>query len=188
MKPLPLNFFRRSALVVARELVGAEIRSAMGGGLTAGLLLEAEAYLGRDDPASHAFRGRRHSGNQSLYGPPGTWYVYRSYGIHWCANLVCGGPEAGSAVLLRGVWLREGLEVARRRRGGVPDRRVADGPGKLCQALGITRELDGFAMAGSDVVVSRSRETANLAISVTPRIGISKAVDWPLRFMMPAPE
>jgi DNA-3-methyladenine glycosylase len=156
--PLPRSFFRRPAEVVARDLIGATIVSTLGGARVTGRIIEAEAYLGRDDPASHAYAGRRHAGNASLYGPPGTWYVYRSYGIHWCANLVCAEPGAGGAVLLRGVTPVEGLDVLRRRRGAVPDRRLADGPGKLCQALGITRALDGVGMRESAVLIGVQRK------------------------------
>lgn len=183
MIPLPQSFFRRPAEVVARDLIGATIVSTLGGARVSGHIIEAEAYLGRDDPASHAYQGRRHPGNASLYGPPGTWYVYRSYGIHWCANLVCAGSGAGGAVLLRGVMPMEGLTVLRRRRGAVPDRRLADGPGKLCQALGITRVLDGVAMRDSAVLIGVQRKRPVGEILVTPRIGITKAADWPLRFV-----
>jgi DNA-3-methyladenine glycosylase len=181
---LPASFFARGAEPVARELLGARLRSRVGGFLTEGLIVETEAYLGYDDPASHGYRGRRHTGNLNLYGPPGSWYVYRSYGIHWCANLVCRGPGAGSAVLLRGVWPMRGLEIMRRRRGGAPDPVLTDGPGKLTQALGITRALDGALMARSPVRVYRAETEIPTAVNVTPRIGITKAVDWPLRFVL----
>jgi DNA-3-methyladenine glycosylase len=170
--------------VVAPDLLGATILSSIGGRLTAGLVVEVEAYLGHDDPASHAYRGRLHDGNRSLYGPPGTWYVYRSYGIHWCANLVCAPTRNGGAVLLRAVLPAEGLETIRRRRRGVPEPRLADGPGKLCQALGITRLLDGARMRGSSVVVGANGERPAGNILVTPRIGITQAADWPLRFVL----
>jgi DNA-3-methyladenine glycosylase len=151
-----------------------------------GIITETEAYLGRDDPASHAYLGRRHTGNLNLYGPPGTWYVYRSYGIHWCANLVCGLPAPGGAVLLRAVQPVDGIPLMRRRRGGVADRILADGPGKLCQALGITRALDGLPMFHSAVLVGEGERSALGDVRVTPRIGITKAVDWPLRYVVSA--
>ncbi|MDX2060272.1 MAG: DNA-3-methyladenine glycosylase [Gemmatimonadales bacterium] len=179
---LPLRFFQRPAQLVARELVGALLVSTVDDRAVIGRIVETEAYLGRDDPASHAYRGRRYQGNAAIYGPAGSWYVYRSYGIHWCANLVTGQPEAGAAVLLRGVAIMTGLEVARSRRGPVADRRLADGPGKLCQAFGITREnLDGAGMRGAVVRVLEGEDPG--PIEVTPRIGITKAVDWPLRFL-----
>ena len=184
MRPLPDRFFRRPAQVVAPDLLGATIVSGIGGRPTRAIIIETEAYLGRDDPASHAYLGRRHSGNASLYGAPGTWYVYRSYGIHWCANLVCRGPEAGGAVLLRALLPVEGLPVMRRRRGEVADRLLANGPGKLCQALGISRVLDGTAMRDSPVVVGDTPKRPAGERLVTPRIGITKATDWPLRFVL----
>lgn len=187
MRPLPKSFFERPADLVARELLGAQLISSLGPARLRGIILETEAYLGRDDPASHAYRGRRHAGNASLYGPPGTWYVYRSYGIHWCANLVCGKPAPGGAVLLRGVLPVDGLALMRRRRGGVADRDLTNGPGKLCQALGITLDLDGLPMPRSPVLVAAGEPASSLAMSVTPRIGITKATDWPLRFVLPAP-
>src|SRR5262249_7760032 len=111
VRPLPTSFFRRPAEIVARDLLGSTIVSQLGRVRLSGIIRETEAYLGHDDPASHAYLGRKHNGNLNLYGPPGTWYVYRSYGIHWCANLVCGRPSPGGAVLLRGVFPGEGLEV-----------------------------------------------------------------------------
>jgi len=183
VKPLPLLFFRRPAEVVARDLLGATIVSDLGGCRTSGMIIETEAYLGVDDPASHAYRGRRHARNESLYGPPGSWYVYRAYGIHWCANLVCDGPGPGGAVLLRAMLPAEGVATMRRRRGGVRDRDLGNGPGKLCQALSISNALDGRPMRDSAVLmVGATRETH--AVQVTARIGITKAAEWPLRFLI----
>ena len=187
MKPLPSTFFRRPAEVVARDLLGATLLSTIGGRRCSGSIVETEAYLGHDDPASHAFQGRRHRGNASIYGPPGSWYVYRSYGIHWCANLVArAAGSSGSAVLMRAVLPSEGLEVMQVRRGGCEDRRLANGPGKLCQALGISGALDGVLMRESEVVVGKGRTSERPVgeIFVTPRIGITKARDWPLRFLL----
>lgn len=160
------------------------IVSVAGGNRVAGAIVETEAYLGIDDPASHAWRGRRHAGNAAIYGPPGSWYVYRSYGIHWCANLVTGPAAQGAAVLLRGIVVTEGDRVARERRGPAGRRGLGDGPGKLCQALAIDRSLDGLLMRTSPVVVTPGEAMATGAVLVTPRIGISKAIDWPLRFVV----
>ncbi len=163
-------------------MIGAIVSSRIGGAVIRARIVETEAYLGLDDPASHAYRGRRHAGNLSIYSAPATWYVYRSYGIHWCANLVTGPDGHGAAVLLRAVAVEVGLDVVRARRGGVPDRQLVNGPGKLCQALAIDREaLDGRPMAGSLVEIGIGSPPGQLAI--TPRIGISKAVEWPLRFV-----
>lgn len=184
MTALPAAFFERGAEVVARELLGARIRSRIGGEVVEAIIVETEAYLGYQDPASHGYRGRLHRGNANLYGPPSTWYVYRSYGIHWCANLVCRGPAPGSAVLLRGLRPTRGLEAMRRRRGGVGNPILANGPGKLCQALGITRDLDGTLMGKSPVRIYPAETPIPTRVTVTPRIGITKAVDWPLRFLL----
>ncbi len=181
--PLPDEFFMRDATLVARELLGAELVTEVEGHAIRAVILETEAYLGFDDPASHAYRGRRHAQNEGLYSPPGYWYVYRSYGIHWCANLVTGVPAAGGAVLLRSVRIMDGMEGAVSRRGPVASAQLSNGPGKLCQALGIDRSLDGRLMRTSWARVYPA--TAPVAeVEVTPRIGISRAVDWPLRFVV----
>jgi DNA-3-methyladenine glycosylase len=179
---LPVAFFRRPTEIVAAELIGKIVVSTVGGLLTAGRIVETEAYLGYDDPASHGYRHRRNARNGALFGPPGIWYVYLSYGMHWCANLVCQRAGLASAVLLRALEPLEGLDVMRERRGEMPDRQLCSGPGRLCQALGIDRDLDGLSMAGGPVVVLRGTRVAASAISATPRIGITKAADWPLRF------
>ena len=147
-------------------------------------IVETEAYLGYDDPASHAFRGRHHASNVALYSPPGHWYVYRSYGIHWCANLVVGPLGRGAAVLLRGVEVLEGRSAVERRRGPVRPRDLGNGPGKLCQALGIDRRLDGLRMREAPTLVRSGPSVDDRLVLITPRIGITKAADWPLRFVV----
>ena len=179
---LPVAFFRRPAETVAADLLGAVVLSTAAGEMTAGRIVETEAYLGYDDPASHGYLHRRNARNEALFGPPGTWYVYLSYGMHWCANLVCQRSGLANAVLLRALEPVGGLDVMRERRGGVADRDLCSGPGKLCQALGITRELDGRKMADSSVIVRRTRLRETIRIVASPRIGITKAADWPLRF------
>ena len=179
---LPVAFFRRPAETVAADLLGMEVVSSVEAETTSGRIVETEAYLGYYDPASHGYLHRRNARNHALFGPPGTWYVYLSYGMHWCANLVCQQAGLASAVLLRALEPVAGLETMRRRRGGVPDRELCSGPGKLCQALGITRELDGQKMGRNSAVVLRSRRHGEVRIGATPRIGITKAADWPLRF------
>ena len=181
---LPVTFFRRPAEIVAADLLGMVVISSVGGRSTAGVIVETEAYLGYDDPASHGYLHRRNTRNAALFGPPGLWYVYLSYGMHWCANLVCQQAGYASAVLLRALEPLDGLEVMRRRRGAVPDRSLCSGPGKLCQALGINRDLDGARMGASPVVVRRPVRSEERRIAATPRVGITKAVDWPLRFVV----
>jgi DNA-3-methyladenine glycosylase len=181
---LPVAFFRRPAETVAADLLGAVVVASVDGELTAGRIVETEAYLGYDDPASHGYLHRRTPRNEALFGPPGSWYVYLSYGMHWCANLVCQKTGLASAVLLRALEPLEGLDVMRRRRGPVSDRDLCSGPGKLCQALGISHDVDGQKMAESSVLVHRARADERGPLAVTPRIGITKAADWPLRFIV----
>jgi DNA-3-methyladenine glycosylase len=181
---LPVSFFDRSADVVARELLGALVISRAGGVRTTARIVETEAYLGYRDPASHGYLHRRNDRNAALFGPPGSWYVYLSYGIHWCANLVCEAEGTASAVLLRALEPVEGLEAMRRRRGAVTDRELCSGPGKLCQALGITRDLDGRMMPDAEVVVQPPAVALRFEVATTPRIGITKAAEWPLRFVV----
>ena len=179
---LPVAFFKRPAEIVAAALVGNLVVSTVGGRTTVGRIVETEAYLGYDDPASHGYLHRRNTRNEALFGPPGIWYVYLSYGMHWCANLVCQREGLASAVLLRALEPVEGLEEMRKRRGAIPDRQLCSGPGRLCQALGITRALDGVRMASGPVLVQRGDALPLDAVVATPRIGITKAADWPLRF------
>src|SRR3954468_21727709 len=119
---LPVSFFVRPTEQVAAELLGMMVVSTVGGEVTEGRIVETEAYLGYDDPASHGYRHRRNARNQALFGPAGSWYVYLSYGMHWCANLVCQRSGLASAVLLRALEPMAGLETMRQRRGAVPDR------------------------------------------------------------------
>ena len=181
---LPVGFFARPAEVVARELIGTIMRSTIGRIVTSGVVVETEAYLGEVDPASHGYLGRRNTRNASIFGPPGSWYVYLSYGMHWCANLVAAREGEAAAVLIRALQPLEGVEAMRERRKGVADRHLCAGPGRLCQALGITRDIDGTMMAGSEVTVHRGRAVAKDGVRASPRIGITKAADWPLRFVL----
>ena len=180
---LPVSFFARPAEIVARELLGTLVVSTVSG-RTAGRIVETEAYLGYDDPASHGYRHRRHARNEALFGPPGLWYVYLSYGMHWCANLLCGSEGQASAVLLRALEPVAGLETMRDRRGAVGDRQLCSGPGRLCQALAITRDLDGTVMRRGPVKVFAHDGPEPPPVVATPRIGITKAADWPLRFVI----
>jgi DNA-3-methyladenine glycosylase len=181
---LPVSFFRRSTQQVARDLLGAVVVSEAGDVRTAGRIVETEAYLGHADPASHGYQMRRHAGNASLFGPAGTWYVYLSYGVHWCVNLVCEGNGLGGAVLLRALEPLEGLDAMMERRGTTTPALLCAGPGRLAAALGISRTLDGAAMRTSAVKVRRGAEVAPQDVVTSPRIGITKAADWPLRFTL----
>ncbi len=146
-------------------------------------LTEVEAYGGEADPASHAYRGPT-ARNASMFGAPGTLYVYRSYGIHWCMNIVTGEPGIGCAVLLRGGEIVEGHEsiVARRGRSD----HLTDGPGKLTQALGVTGDHDGTDVFTGPVML-RAPHGDPPRWMASPRIGISKAIDRPWRFVTTDP-
>ena len=143
------------------------------------LLTEVEAYDGANDPASHAFRGETPR-NCSMFLGPGTLYVYRSYGIHWCMNVVCGPPGVASAVLLRGGIPVEGQELMEGRRGR--RRPLAAGPGNLTQALGVTGDLDGSSVLDGPIRIEGAPVSGS--ISASPRIGISRAADRPWRFVL----
>jgi DNA-3-methyladenine glycosylase len=163
----------------ARGLLGRRFGTKAGGRLTEVILTEVEAYDGVADPASHAYRGRRVPSNESLYARPGTFYVYRSYGIHWCANVVTAGP--GAAVLLRGGLAVSGEESMVLRRGRAT--RLTDGPGKLTQALGIAGDLDGVDLFAGPVTLSDEIVWSGTIVT-TPRIGITRAVERPWRFVL----
>jgi DNA-3-methyladenine glycosylase len=165
-----------SVLEVAPRLLGATLlRDGVGG-----RIVEVEAYR-PDDPASHAFRGRTRR-NGSMFAGPGTLYVYRSYGIHWCVNIVCEADGVGAAVLLRALEPTCGLELMRERRGGAPDRALCAGPGRLTQALGISGDDDGRSASESPFELSPA--PAPVDFVTTPRVGISRAVELPWRFVV----
>jgi DNA-3-methyladenine glycosylase len=146
---------------------------------------EVEAYDGVGDAASHAARGPRVA-NRSMFGPPGHLYVYLSYGLHVCANVVCRPVGEGSAVLLRSVELLEGLDVAATRRGRAVPGGVLDGPGKLCQGLGISRAMDGVDLLEPDAPVrlEDGARRAGEAVVAGPRVGLTKEVGRPWRFRL----
>ncbi len=175
------TFFDRPAESVAPDLLGARLVSTVGGRRTTGVIVEVEAYTGPDDPASHAAaRIGRTRRNASMFGPPGTAYVYLSYGVHWCLNVVTGAIGAPCAVLLRAVDPIEGLDVMAERRGR--ERDLASGPGRVGQAFGITRVLDQHELSSPPLRLLPGWPTSPESIDVSPRVGISRARDWPLRF------
>jgi len=165
---------------IARRLLGWRLASDVDGAGVEVMITEVEAYGGTDDPASHAFSGPTPR-NISMFSGPGTLYVYRSYGIHWCANVVTGGAEIGEAVLLRGAHIISGRDTAAARRGRSDH--LTDGPGKLCQALGITGDLDGHDLATGPLRLSRGSLPDGWLIDATRRIGITRAVERPWRFV-----
>lgn len=165
--------FRAPVAEVAQMLIGATLL--VDG--TGGLIVETEAY-DRHDPASHTYRGPT-ARNAAMFGPPGHAYVYRSYGLHWCLNLVC-GPEPGAAVLVRALQPSHGLAAMQVRRGGIAERLACAGPGRLCQALGITAAMDGLPLDHPPFRLLPPPTPC--AIVTGPRIGITQARDTPWRF------
>jgi DNA-3-methyladenine glycosylase len=181
-RPLGKEFYARDTARVARDLLGCYLVSTIGGRRTAGRIVEVEAYIGPHDPAAHGFGNRRSERNQSMFGPPGTAYVYRSYGIHWCVNAVTERDGYPAAVLIRALEPAVGLGVMAARRGRDERRLLCAGPGRLCQALGITRAQDGASLSRGPLRITRTVEFRPPAVAISGRVGISKAVDWPLRF------
>jgi DNA-3-methyladenine glycosylase len=181
---LSASFYARPTPEVARRLLGHLLVSEVGGRRTGGRIVETEAYVGPDDPACHGFGARRTRRNASLFASPGTAYVYFTYGMHWCLNAVTERAGFPAAVLIRALEPLEGLATMRRRRRGVPERDLCSGPAKLCQALGITGREDGIPLTRGRVRVLRDRSRPHYNIIATPRIGITHAVDWPLRFLI----
>lgn len=167
--------FSRDSVAVAPLLLGVTLLVDGVGGR----IVEVEAY-DREDPASHSHGGPTPR-NESMFGAPGRAYVYRSYGIHWCLNFVCREPGHGAGVLIRALEPQVGLETMRQRRGLADERLLCSGPGKLCQALGIDRSLDGHPLDAPPFELAAATGPG-AAIVCGPRIGISKAVDQPWRF------
>ena len=169
---------------VARDLLGKTLWRRTEAGLTAGIIVETEAYSGASDPASHAWRGRTQR-NAVMFGPPGYAYVYFTYGMHYCLNAVTGPAGQASAVLLRAIQPAVGIELMRERRGTtIPDRDLARGPGRLCQALGITTADNGIDLTGEALWISETADAPDLLIAATPRIGITRAAERPWRFVV----
>jgi DNA-3-methyladenine glycosylase len=198
LTPLPRGWFERPSHLVAPDLLNKVLVSRVGGELTSGRIIEVEAY-DESDPASHSFRGPT-ARNFPMFGPAGHLYVYLSYGIHFCANVVTGDVGIGSAVLLRAVSPLTGLPTMRSRRGlprnpqvSAPrtgsrtERPLADGPGKLCQAFGIDLVCTGIDLLDTAALVYLADDGTDPPTGprIGPRIGITKAVDTPWRFTLP---
>lgn len=172
---LTREFFARSVHEVAPELIGVTLLVDGVGGR----IVEVEAY-DQEDPASHAHRGRTPR-NAAMFGPPGHAYVYRSYGVHWCLNLVCAGEGVPEAVLVRALEPTKGLDLQRARRGVVDERALCSGPGKLCQALAITREHDGLALDVPPFELEDRQEVPDVVTG--PRVGITRATELKWRYL-----
>jgi DNA-3-methyladenine glycosylase len=181
---LPAAFYSRETELVARDLLGAVLECHSTDGVASGRIVETEAYLGEHDPACHAAVGRTVR-TSPLYGPPGTAYVYFIYGMHWCVNAVTRTEGLPSAVLIRALEPLDGLELMWQRRPRA--RRIEEltnGPARLCSALGITGEHNGVTLQRPPLLVRRGRRVSDHNVLVTPRIGITKAADWPLRWLI----
>ena len=183
MNPLPRDFYARGAKSVARELLGCVLETKVGGQLTSGRIVEVEAYVGPHDPAAHGYQARRTQRNEALFGPPGTSYVYFIYGMYWCVNAVAETVDYPAGVLIRALEPIDGTSLMERRRGVAKPRDLCSGPGKLCQALGITGSMNARSLDSKQLRIVGPGAGKPAKIQSTARIGISRAVDWPLRFI-----
>ena len=181
--PVQQRFYARPTEEVARSLLGRILVSDVGGRKrqTAGRIVEVEAYVGPHDPACHAFGHRRTARTEPLYGPPGTAYVYFTYGMHWCLNAVTETQGFPAAVLIRALEPISGLETMRQRRGKEP---LCAGPARLCEALGVTGALNGASLQRGLLRIVDAPAPKRGVIAIGPRIGITQAMDWPLRFYL----
>jgi len=188
---LPRAFYLQDTVTVARELLGCVLWRRIDGRLLAARIVETEAYLGANDAASHARRGLRSARNESMYLEGGHAYVYFTYGMHWCLNVVTQEEDIAEAVLLRAAEPVRGVDEMRERRPKAKrDYDLMNGPGKLCSALAIDKTLDGESLRGTRLYITErdvAVDDANIAVS--PRIGVEGAfgaAHWPLRFFLEA--
>lgn len=182
MVKLPRNFYSRPALLVAPELLGKYLVFHSLQGKLVGEINEVEAYLGEKDPASHAFRGKT-SRTEVMFGEGGFSYVYFIYGVHFCLNVVCEGAGVAGAVLIRSVIPVEGQEIMHLNRGEkVSEKNLTNGPGKVCQAFGITRKQNGMDLVASNILYLEDRGKRISKFQTTPRVGISSAKEKLWRF------
>lgn len=186
VQPLPQSFYLRPTLEVARDLLGRRLVRWLDGRRISGRIVEVEAYVGESDQASHAARGRTDR-NRAMYGPGGLAYVYFIYGMYHCLNVVTEAAGFPAAVLVRSVEPLEGMEAMAERRPGQPVRSLANGPGKLCQAMGIDRRLDGHDLtAGAELWLEAGQPVLDAEVQATPRvnvIGDAQARTAPWRFL-----
>ena len=191
MARLTRDFFGRETLTLARELLGQRLVRVIEGQRLSGRIVEVEAYIGEEDAACHASAGRTER-TEVMYGPPGHAYVYFIYGMYHCLNVVAEQEGFPAAVLIRAIEPEEGLEVMRTNRPGRPDMELTDGPGKLCQALGIDLRLNGVDLCTSDeLFLERAEPVPKARIVATPRVGVrgdEAAVNAPWRFCVSGSE
>ena len=180
--PLPRSFYDRDTALVSRELLGHVLECRTADGVASGRIVETEAYMGPDDPACHAVAGHTLR-TRWLFGPPGRAYVYFIYGMYWCFNAVTREEGHGSAVLVRAIEPIEGEGLMRQRRTAAKKRHdLTNGPGKLCLALGIDGSMDGTWLDEPPLRIFAGAPVPDADVLVTPRIGITRAAEWPLRF------
>lgn len=183
---LPARFYARDTELVARDLLGAVLECRTPQGVASGRIVETEAYLGEHDAASHAAAGRT-ARTEPLYGAPGTAYVYFIYGMHWCVNAVTRRRGDPGAVLIRAVEPVRGIALMRRRRTAARrDVDLTNGPAKLCDALGIDVRHNTLPLQAPPLLIRAGEPVADADVIVTPRIGIRRAADWPLRYAVAA--
>jgi DNA-3-methyladenine glycosylase len=181
---LPAGFYERDTEIVSRELLGAVLECKTADGMTSGIIVETEAYLGEHDLACHAAAGRTRR-TEHLYGPAGISYVYFIYGMYWCFNAVTRAAGSPSAVLVRALEPLDGIAIMHRRRPRVRNHAdLTNGPGKLCTALGITGALSGRSLQRYPLVIRAGEPVPDDQVETTTRIGITKSADWPLRWIV----
>ena len=181
---LPRAFYERETEIVAREMLGTVLECETSTGITSGIIVETEAYLGEHDLACHAAAGRT-ARTEPLYGPPGTSYVYFIYGMYWCFNAVTRAQGLPSAVLVRAVEPLAGVELMHARRPRISkDVDLTNGPGKLCTALGIDGSMSAKSLQRKPLVIREGAGIPDANVEVTTRIGITRSADWPLRWIV----
>lgn len=187
MKKLPRSFYSRPTLLVAKELLGKILVRKSGKTFLAGRIVEVEAYLGSKDPASHAYRGKTKR-NEVMFGPEGHLYVYFTYGMHYCANVVTGKEGVAEAVLIRAMEPLDGVGVMRKNRGLAKDsidpRNLTNGPAKLCEAFGIRGSDDDTDLCGERIYVADGASVPHSSIGRSARIGITKGTEKKWRYFV----
>lgn len=179
---LPVSFYGRDTVLVARELLGKVLVHNSVEGLTAGIIAETEAYI-QGDPACHAYRGMTPR-NRAMFGPPGRAYIYFTYGMHHCFNVVTAAPGVGEAVLIRALEPLEGIDIMRKRRGRERLRELCSGPARLVQAMGLEPGMYGHDLTVEPLVLINGAPVSEEEVAVTTRVGISSGADLPLRFYL----
>lgn len=181
---MPRDFYARDTELVARDLLGTVLECETSEGLASGIIVETEAYLGEHDEACHAVVGRT-ARTEALYGPPGNSYVYFIYGMYWCFNAVTRDEGLPSAVLVRALEPLTGIPLMKRRRPHAHKvTELTNGPGKLCAALGITGAMSSKTLQRKPLLIREGERIDDDRVRITTRIGITRAADWPLRFLV----